>query len=202
VRLTFITGNPGKLQEAREALGPHTRLEQDPHGYPEIQADTLEEVARAGLEAVAERLQPPYFLEDAGLFIDALGGFPGVYSAYVFKTLGNPGILRLLQDTPDPERSARFQAVIGYRDPDGNDHLLTGTCEGWIRREATGDHGFGFDPIFTPKALSDSPAGASFAELGPAKKNRLSHRGAALQQLSQRLKETTQATPAAHEKDS
>ncbi len=187
VRLTFVTGNPGKLQEARQVLGPGIELDQDAHGYAEVQADTLEEVARAGLEFLAARLDPPFFLEDSGLFIDALSGFPGVYSAYVYKTLGCPGVLSLLEGVGDDRRTARFEAVIGYRDPDGHDHLFKGSVDGWIASQERGSHGFGFDPVFTPKALAQGPNGPSFAQLDPAEKNRLSHRGRAFSRFRESL---------------
>ncbi len=204
VRLVFVTGNPGKLEEARTALASWARLDQDAGGYPEIQADSLEEVAHVGLEHVAKRLAPPFFLEDAGLFVDALDGFPGVYSAYVYKTLGTDGILRLLEGTPPDRRSARFQAVIGYRDPDHENHFFHGSVEGTIASQAKGGQGFGFDPIFIPQAQAKNLQGKTFAQLAPEEKTRLSHRGQALADLSKHLRfHPLPGVPsAAHEKDS
>lgn len=204
MHLVFVTGNPGKLEEARTALAPYATIEQDPGGYPEIQADTLQEVARAGLDHVGRRRDPPFFLEDAGLFVDALNDFPGVYSAYAYKTLGVEGILRLIKDTPADRRTARFQAVIGYRDPDHNDHLFTGSVAGFIAPVAKGTHGFGFDPIFVPRALSEDPQGKTFAQLPSQEKNEHSHRGAAIARFRHHLENQTYAgaTQAAHEKDS
>lgn len=204
MRLVFVTGNPGKLEEARHALAPWATVDQDPGGYPEIQTDSLEEVARAGLQHVADRRPPPFFLEDAGLFVDALDGFPGVYSAYVHKTLGVHGILRLLESTPPADRTARFKAVIGYRDPAHQDHLFTGTVEGSIAPRAEGTKGFGFDPIFIPHAQPPQSERKTFAQLAPEEKNRLSHRGKALANLRQHLEShpLPHAPSAAHEKDS
>ncbi len=90
----FVTSNKGKYAEAQAIFGD---LVQRDIGYAEIQADTLEEVALYGMIEVAARLQGPVMLEDAGLFVEALHGFPGVYSAYVQKTIGNAGILRLME---------------------------------------------------------------------------------------------------------
>ncbi|HLF16181.1 MAG TPA: non-canonical purine NTP pyrophosphatase, partial [Candidatus Thermoplasmatota archaeon] len=80
MRLTFVTGNPGKARELAAALAPHgVEVVQDPRGYPEMQADTLDEVAAFGADhLLASGLPPPFVLEDAGLFVDALQGFPGV----------------------------------------------------------------------------------------------------------------------------
>jgi len=94
VMIYFVTSNKGKFLEANAIFGD---LIQKDIGYTEIQADTLEEVAAFGMREVAERLQGPVMLEDAGLFVEALSGFPGVYSAYVQKTIGNRGILRLME---------------------------------------------------------------------------------------------------------
>lgn len=183
MELAFVTGNPGKFKEAEGLLGDHVTLVQDTGGYDEIQADTLEAVARHGLAEVGRRRDPPYFLEDAGLFVDALKGFPGVYSAYAYKTLGWEGICRLLLGTDEDARTGRFQAVVGYRDPDGVDHVFIGTCEGTLTLEGRGDHGFGFDPIFVPAGHP-----TTFAEMDPAAKGKVSHRGKALRAFHAHLK--------------
>lgn len=173
MKLTFATGNAGKFAEARAVLEPlgHT-LEQWDRGYPELQADTLGEVARAGVDALAGVLEPPFFLEDAGLFVDALGGFPGVYSSYVHRTLGWEGVLKLLDGVDD--RGARFEAVIGFAE--GKEvRLVRGVCPGTIAAVAAGEHGFGFDPVFVPEGHA-----RTFAEMDVHEKAPLSHRGRAL----------------------
>lgn len=194
MRLTFVTGNPGKFSEAKRLLGSIADLEQDTNGYLEPQVDTLEAVARHGLDEVGRRLDTPFFLEDAGLFVDALGGFPGVYSAYVFRTLGWAGVLKLLEGIDDEARTARFTAVVGYRDAHGQDHLFRGDAEGRILHDGRGEGGFGFDPIFT---AADGD-GRSFAELDHQEKAALSHRGAALRKLVAHLMDA----PGDHEKAS
>ncbi|MDD1736981.1 MAG: non-canonical purine NTP pyrophosphatase, partial [Methanothrix sp.] len=84
----FVTSNKGKHAEARAIFAD---LVQKDIGYTEIQADTLEEVAAYGIKEVVARLDGPVMIEDAGLFVEALQGFPGVYSAYVQRTIGNAG---------------------------------------------------------------------------------------------------------------
>jgi XTP/dITP diphosphohydrolase len=125
----------------------------------------------------------PYFCEDAGLFVDALSGFPGVYSRYVFSTLGCDGILRLLQDVPEAQRGARFRAVVAYVDPQRNVHLVRGEARGRIERAPRGDKGFGFDPIFVPDGER-----RTFAQMTPAEKGGVSHRGRALDALVEHLR--------------
>lgn len=180
MRLTFATGNPGKLREARAKLAPlGHEVDGWDQGYPELQADTLQEVAAFGLEQLEERIEPPFLLEDAGLFVDALAGFPGVYSAYTFKTLGWQGLLRLLEEAGD--RSARFRAIVGFHD--GQEHrFFEGVVEGTIAKEGRGEHGFGFDPIFVPEDHE-----RTFAEMTTEEKGRLSHRSRALDRLAEHL---------------
>ncbi len=98
-KLYFITSNKGKVREATEKLRPlgYSVIQKD-LGYPEVQADSLEEVALQGVAHIQAKYHQAFMLEDAGLFIDALQGFPGVYSKYVFFTIGLPGILRLLEE--------------------------------------------------------------------------------------------------------
>ncbi len=176
VRLVFVTGNAGKFKEASHELQGLATLEQDTDGYTEIQADTLREVAAAGLDEVGRRIDPPFFLEDAGLFIDPLQGFPGVYSAYAYKTLGCEGILRLMFEHHDTEaRRAQFQAVVAYRDAHGQDHFFTGKADGSIAADMVGDEGFGFDPIFIPLGKKET-----FAQMGLDAKGKVSHRGKAM----------------------
>ncbi len=181
MRLAFVTSNPGKVEEVRRYLAPlgidvyQLRVE-----YPEIQADSLEEVAEYGVRWLAERIDGPFFLDDSGLFIPALKGFPGVYSAYVYRTLGIEGILRLLAGVDD--RGAYFKSIIAYWD--GELHVFEGRVDGVITREPRGSGGFGFDPIFRPSGFD-----RTFAEMTTDEKNRISHRGRALQRFATWLEE-------------
>jgi XTP/dITP diphosphohydrolase len=181
MRIAFVTSNPGKVEEAKKYFEPlGVEVYQLRLSYPEIQADTLEEVAEYGAKWLAERIKGPFFLDDSGLFVDALRGFPGVYSAYVYKTLGFNGILRLLEG--ETNRKAHFKSVIAYWD--GGLHVFTGRVDGEITTEPRGSGGFGFDPIFKPDGFDKT-----FAEMTTEEKNEISHRGRALRAFAQWLKE-------------
>jgi XTP/dITP diphosphohydrolase len=181
MRLAFITSNPGKVEEARKYFEPiGIEVHQLRVDYPEIQANTLEEVAEYGARWLAERIDGRFFLDDSGLFIEALRGFPGVYSAYVYKTLGIDGILKLLDGLTD--RRAHFESVVAYWD--GELHLFSGRVDGEITTERHGSGGFGFDPVFKPTGFE-----RTFAEMTTEEKNEISHRGRALKAFSEWLKE-------------
>jgi XTP/dITP diphosphohydrolase len=167
----FVTSNKGKYAEVQAIFG---EVEQRDIGYAEIQADTLEEVALYGMLEVAARLHGPVMLEDAGLFVDALQGFPGVYSAYVQKTIGNAGILRLMEGQKN--RSAYFKSVVAYAEPGMETVLFSGEVHGQIGFEARGKKGFGYDPIFYVGEMS-------LAEMDLEKKNQISHRAASMRAL-------------------
>ena len=113
--ITFITGNEHKVIEAENIFKDYDiNLEHIDLGYTEPQG-TLEEVAISGAKYACRKLDRPVIVEDAGLFIKALNGFPGTYSHYVQDTIGNQGILKLLTDADD--RYAEFRSVIGYCAP-------------------------------------------------------------------------------------
>jgi XTP/dITP diphosphohydrolase len=181
MRLAFVTSNPGKVKEAKKYFEPlGINVYQLKIEYPEIQADTLEEVAEYGLRWLSERIKNPFFLDDSGLFVDALKGFPGVYSAYVYKTIGYEGILKLLQG--EKNRRAYFKSVVAYWD--GDIHMFTGIVKGEITEKPRGSGGFGFDPVFRPEGFD-----RTFAEMTTEEKNLISHRGRALRAFATWLKE-------------
>lgn len=182
MKLVFVTGNKGKAHEAREALAPlGIDVEARDLKPVEIQADSLEEISRAKCEVLAGRVDGPFIVDDGGLFVHALHDFPGQYSAFVLRTLGVEGILRLMEGVED--RRASFRAVVSFHDGE-RVHLFPGRCEGalTIRPRSTG-HGFGFDPIFVPEGQE-----RTFAELPADYKNRFSHRGRALAGLVEHLR--------------
>ena len=181
--LRFVTGNKGKLHEAQVALAPREVVNADLHPV-EIQADTLEEIARAKCEVLVGKLPAPFFVDDGGLFVDALRGFPGVFSAHALQKIGVPGLLKLMEGVED--RRAHFACVVGFYD--GREiHLFSGRCDGALATAPRSvGHGFGFDPIFVPEGTAQLPrelAGKTFAEIPSDVKNRISHRGKALAQL-------------------
>lgn len=170
--ITVVTSNTGKYQEYKKKLGGFADVEMKNIDYDEIQTDSLEEVVKRSLKTLKENA--PLMIDDSGLFIDPLGGFPGVYSAYVMDTLGCDGILKLIED--EEVRSARFECVIGYLDEDIR--LFKGVSKGEIISEKRGEGGFGYDPIFRPDGRHKT-----YAEMSTAEKNDISHRGRAMDEL-------------------
>lgn len=127
--------------------------------------------------------------DDSGLEVDALGGAPGVYSArYAGEDATDQRniekLLEELKDVPAEQRTARFVCHIVYIDEEGNELVVKGVCEGHIACKPCGQQGFGYDPIFLPKALTD---GRTMAQLSPEEKNSISHRGEALRALRKKL---------------
>jgi len=113
-------------------------------------------------------------IDDSGLFVDALKGFPGVYSSYVFKTVGCDGILSLMRGVED--RRARFECCIGFMAPGGEPFIAKAVAEGTISQEKMGAGGFGYDPVFIPQGYT-----RSYAQIDLPEKNRISHRGKAME---------------------
>ncbi len=128
------------------------------------------EIARGKAIYAWKQLKKPVMVDDTGLFIDALGGFPGPFAAYVQKTLGNAGILKLMEGVD--ERAARFTTAIGFADG-RTVRVFRGTIEGRIARAARGNEGFGYDPIFETGDMT-------LAEIPLEEKSRTSHRARAL----------------------
>jgi len=182
VRLTFVTSNKGKLHEARTALEPlGIELLGSDLRPIEIQGDSLDEISRAKCEVLVGKLDAPFIVDDGGLFVDALHGFPGVFSAHALKTIGVPGILKLMDRVPD--RRAHFAAVVSLYDG-ARVRSFAGRCDGSLTTApATAGHGFGFDPIFVPEGQA-----RTFAELPASYKNEFSHRGRALAGLVAHLR--------------
>jgi len=175
----FATGNINKFNEARSILSQHgisvgmLKLKGD-----EIQSESLKEIAQKSVLNAHRLCGLPIFVEDAGLFIDSLSGFPGPYAAYVYHTIHNDGILTLMENTKD--RHAKFQSVIAYCDGQNlcNPLFFDGESKGIItftKRIEQGKSGFGFDPIFQPDGSAKT-----FAEMTIEEKNRYSHRAAAI----------------------
>ncbi len=177
--LYFITGNKGKFSEAKKKFSElNIDIVQKDFGYPEIQADSLKDVALYGVEYIQERFDKPFFLEDAGLFIDALNGFPGVYSAYIFYKISCSGILKLMDELGSNRRKACFRSVIAYKEPDREPDLFIGESYGVISKKPIGENGFGYDPIFIPEKGTKT-----FAQMETNEKNQFSHRGKSLNKL-------------------
>ena len=170
----FATGNKGKFVEASHIAKifgitlKHLKIEKI-----EIQADELEDIASFAAKRASETVGHSVVAEDAGLFVNNLRGFPGPYSAYVFKTVGSDGVLNLLRGATD--RSAYFRAVVSFARPRNPPVCFDGEVKGMIARKPRGRLGFGFDPIFVPMQAD----GRTFAEMNTLEKNLLSHRAQA-----------------------
>ena len=182
--LYFITSNKGKYKEvANKLIEADFKVIQKNLGYPEVQANSLEDVVNFGVSYILERFHKPFIIEDAGIFIKNLNDFPGVYSADVFYKIGCKGILKLL-DGIKKDRGACFKSVIAYVNSDKQIHVFAGECFGHIGFEEVGDNGFGYDPVFIPNGENKT-----FAEMTVDEKNRFSHRGNSLDILLEFIKE-------------
>jgi XTP/dITP diphosphohydrolase len=179
--IRFVTTNDGKFREVSQLMAASgIALERMDRAYPEVQADSLEDVVAYGLEILAAEIDGDFFVDDSGLFIDALNGFPGVYSSHAFRKIGIAGLLCLMHSLED--RRAHFETVVGLR-RQGETHVVKGTCPGTIAEAARGFNGFGFDPIFIPAGQA-----TTFAEMTTEEKNAVSHRGKAAIALAGLLK--------------
>ncbi len=180
VEIYFATSNKAKFSEASDFFKPlGVSLKHFPFEYREIRSDSIEEIARDAVAAARKRVRMPVFVEDSGLFIDSLSGFPGTYSSWVQKKIGNKGILKLMEGAAD--RSAVFEACIAYHDGAAIS-TFSGQCPGSILEEERGSGGFGYDPIFVPQGEDQT-----FAE-NKELKNKLSHRYKSLLEFSTSLK--------------
>ena len=182
-RVWMATSSRHKYLEARHVLAEYgVELEHLPVERVEIQADDPGEIAAYSLSQIDSKGKP-VLVEDAGIFIDHYGGFPGPYSSYALGTINLLGILRLMVGVED--RGASFQSVIAYRDG-GETRLFRGIVKGAISHEIRGSNGFGYDPIFIP----DEGDGRTFGEMSEDEKNALSHRARAFRGLGGWLKST------------
>src|SRR5712692_8540983 len=174
----FATSNRGKLEEARKILSTFgLSLEQYDGKGVEIQADTTGEVAAHASRRAAMTSGRPVLVEDAGLYVRSLNGFPGPYSAHAFKTIGVTGIIALLRSSHGrrADRAARFVSSVGYCEPLGEPRLFEGTVRGEITGRPRGRNGFGFDPYSCPRGGTKT-----FGELALEEKCAVSHRAVAM----------------------
>ncbi|TGY00706.1 XTP/dITP diphosphatase [Hominisplanchenecus murintestinalis] len=194
-RIIFATGNEGKMKEIRAILadlGVPVLSMKEAGITAEIVEDgkTFEENADIKARTIMELTGDVVLADDSGLEIDWLNGEPGIYSArYMGEDtsydIKNSHLIQLLDGVPQEQRTARFVCVISAAFPDGRILHGRGTIEGIIGYEIKGENGFGYDPIFYLPEY-----GCTTAELPPAKKNELSHRGKALREIKMKLRDT------------
>jgi XTP/dITP diphosphohydrolase len=169
--LLFATSNKHKVAEVQQILSEfQLRVRPLDLKGTEIQSDDILAIAAYASRGASERARRPVFVEDAGLFIEALGGFPGPYSSYVFRKLGPEGVLHLLGDDVK-NRWAFFRSALAYCEPGGEPAVFEGSIRGRIVAGPAGSEGFGFDPIFVPEG-----GAKTLAEMSLDEKCRISHR--------------------------
>lgn len=192
--VVIATNSPNKVEEIREILkGSGFRIlsAADVQNLPEVREDglTFEENARKKALTIAKLTGRLTLADDSGLQVDALNKRPGVHSArYAGENAtpreNNRKLLEELKDVPVKKRTARFVCVIAIARPSGKVSVVEGKCEGVIAKELRGAEGFGYDPLFI---VPDH--GKTFAELGSAIKNKISHRAIALEKAKEILTE-------------
>jgi XTP/dITP diphosphohydrolase len=189
MQLVCASANPDKVLEIAAILDGVVELLPRPPDVPEVveDADTLVGNARLKAAAICAATGLPAVSDDTGLFVDAIGGAPGVYAA---RFAGEDAtyadnrskLLREMGDTDN--RSARFVSAVMVVWPDGRELAVEGVCPGTIATSELGDRGFGYDSVFIP----DDGDGRSFAQMSDDEKNQISHRARALHALLEALR--------------
>ena len=188
MKIVLSTDNAHKLAEIRSILAP---LGYEVLPKSEVGAGALEVIEDAPdldgnavkkARALHALTKLAVLADDTGLFVDALGGEPGVHSArYASEhddAANREKLLRKLADTPDDKRTAYFETVLAYIDANGVETVVRGRVDGTITRDERGSHGFGYDSLFLPRGEKKT-----FAEMNDDEKNALSHRRRALDAL-------------------
>lgn len=204
--LVIATRNQKKRRELLEIIGEQSidlRTLDDFPEFPEVIEDGLTFTDNAVKKAVETAAHLGYYViaDDSGLEVDAIKGQPGVYSARFAGEptddyANNQKLLIMLKSTEKPLRTARFRCVIALASPQGQTVTAEGTCEGSIAFHPSGDQGFGYDPLFIPDGYT-----LTFAELSQTEKNKISHRGRALDKMKPFLLEMIGGTAEKTDRD-
>lgn len=192
-KVILASRNSGKIQEISEILGKFGMevVSRDDAGIPtdevEETGETFEENSYIKAKAIMDIAGVPTIADDSGLMVEVLAGAPGVYSArYAGENAtysdNNIKLMKALEGIPDEKRNAKFVSVITMLFPDGKELVARGECCGKIITELKGDGGFGYDPLFIPEGYD-----VTFAEMGAAEKNKISHRAKSLLKLEELL---------------
>lgn len=192
-KLILSTNNPDKVEEMKGILKdlPVDIISKRDLNLEDIDivedGNTLEENAMKKAMALKERVEGVIIADDTGLFVEALDGAPGIYSARYGGVehdydRNNKRLLRELMDIPLDKRGAYFKTVIAIVLEDGSNFTVEGVCEGHIGFESKGDNGFGYDSLFIPRGYDKT-----FGELGLEIKNKISHRAKALERLKEQM---------------
>jgi XTP/dITP diphosphohydrolase len=172
VKIVVVTSNTHKAAEIADFFGDLVEITHVSMDIPEYRHHDVGEIAYRKAEYAFHTLRCPLMVDDTAFSIEALNGFPGPYAAYVLSTIGNEGILKLLEGTVN--RNAYFETAIAFASEAGI-RVFRGRVDGVIV-SPRGKAGFGYDPIFEVEGLT-------LAELDRAAKNRISHRAQALSRL-------------------
>ncbi len=175
-QLFFVSSNNNKFEEIKKILvNFNIKIKFCKIELVEIQSENSLEISIEKAKTAFKYLKQPLIIEDDGLFIKSLGGFPGQYSSFVYKTLGNKGIIKLLEEVKD--REAEFKSIIVYIS-DSLLEVFEGISKGYISSDIR-KGGWGFDPIFQPQGSS-----LTFGELAN-EKNYYSHRSIAIKRFAE-----------------
>lgn len=184
MKLVFATNNPNKLKEVQEMLSDHIQLLslKDIGCFEDIAetATTLEGNAKIKADHVTKNYGYDCFADDTGLEVNSLNGEPGVYSARYggLPRSAENNMNKLLKNLEDKtDRSAQFRTIVTLN-LEGKSYDFEGICKGEILHHRQGDGGFGYDPIFQPEGYQET-----FAQMSSEEKNKISHRGLAIQKL-------------------
>jgi XTP/dITP diphosphohydrolase len=174
LKVLFATSNKNKFEEAKAVLSKYKiEVEMLKKRKLEIQSENIIEIAKHSALELFNEVKAPLITEDSALSIKALNGFPGSYSAYVFKTIGNKGILKLMKNKRN--REGVFKAAVSFHSLNAQKCFI-GLAEGKIAFKERGSFGFGFDPIFIPNECPKK----TFGEMPIEEKSLYSHRGKAM----------------------
>ena len=144
--INFATSNRNKVKEFRQILEPEIKVNHIEMSYPEIRSEDSEDIARHSAKELAEKFKKKIVVEDSGLFISALNGFPGTYSATVHGKIGLDGIIKLMSGIKS--RECEYKSAVAYCEPGKKPISFLGTEKGKIAESIRGKFGFGHDPIF------------------------------------------------------
>lgn len=190
--LVFASRNAGKIVEIKDMLAPmnievKSALDLD---LPDVEENgtTFAENSLLKSQTIARQIGLPCIADDSGLCVEALNGGPGVYTARYAPNrdfdLGMDKLLQEMKNSPIKSRKAWFCCVISLAFPDGKYELFEGRVDGMIAEQKMGHTGFGFDPVFIPDGYD-----CSFAQMDKEQKNKISHRGRAMQKFKDFLQQ-------------
>ncbi len=185
VEIIFVTGNEGKVREAREILSYKAiDVRQEEMELDEIQDRDVETVSRYKALQAFRKLRRPLIVEDTGLHIGVMNDYPGALVKHFLESIGTKGIVEFVSGKSP---AAEAVCVVSYCDSDGKVTSFKGSVKGRISSSVTVGYDFGWDPIFIPEGYDKT-----FSEMGMEEKNKVSHRRNALEKLASWLGDSRQ----------